>query len=51
MWIRKEGAFEGIVPVETFITARNILDSTGPYLKQRTVPFITLVFLPASSIM
>jgi DNA invertase Pin-like site-specific DNA recombinase len=25
MWIRKEGAFEGIVPAETFFTAQNIM--------------------------
>jgi len=25
MWIRKEGAFEGIVPLETFLTAQEIL--------------------------
>jgi DNA invertase Pin-like site-specific DNA recombinase len=25
MWIRKERAFEGIVPIETFVTAQNVL--------------------------
>jgi len=35
MWIRKEGAFDGIVPIEVFMTAQEIITARSQRLSIR----------------